>query len=179
MFATLKRDMMLESHMLISLIAAAAWASAMAQTEGCWTGELQYRDYQTNELQGIPVEQCVTVSPDGSLIAYDFDFTDPGFQVYSKVIVTAGEDHSYNEAYASRGRTEAHNYNVSFFEQESDQSWSMIIERFGEDDDTQAHIRHTIERNEDSWTNKKEIRPLGETSFQFRNSVILKKAHSE
>jgi hypothetical protein len=51
-------------------------AALLVGTAGQWQGELQYRDYQSNQWQGLPMKVAIVAQPDGVTLVRTASYDD-------------------------------------------------------------------------------------------------------
>lgn len=170
---------------LTSLIPVAADAQSASSPAGLrmglsghWSGELGYRDYQTNELFEIPVITTITTPGDGATQVRQSLFDDgPDKPVWITTVslddVVAGTSTSASFRSGNPPELSTETVAVSAFTDAT--HWTLIYSETGEDDDQPAEIRNTETRDGDSLLEVKEVRPVGadETAWRFRNQTRL------
>ena len=171
---------------LILVIAAPAAAAddpdpytLLTSLEGNWRGQLEYRDYQTNELAAIPMK--VTVDRHGDILIRRLTFTDPGFQVRRVSVLTWDADARLaREAYIQDGKAEARTTAVSLLSHD-DTAWAMTLETESFDDDRPAMLRETMKLQARTLTIVKEVDFLDddEELWEFRNQVSLQRTPAD
>ncbi|MEO1222282.1 MAG: hypothetical protein AAFY42_13195, partial [Pseudomonadota bacterium] len=150
-------------------------AQAFTSLEGTWEGTLAYRDYQSDNLETIPVAVDMEALPDGQTMVQRFDYSDPGFQVYITNLI-AIEDGLLTGATARAGRAfETYEKRISVEEAASNTQWTAILSSEGSDDNRPAMIRETMVRDGDTVKITKEIDFLDDNTseWEFRNVVSL------
>ena len=150
--------------------------SVLAASAGSWEGELYYLDYQSGQRFGIPMRVDAMLTPDGATLIRRLTFTDPGNLVYAVNVVTVDRDSGdLVEAYFREQNAEFLRYEIVSVEYDDDSRWRIAYESDGTDDNRPARIRHTIERQGDLMTSRKEVRFLDEESeFLLRNGTELR-----
>lgn len=154
----------------------------LAATAGSWAGELQYRDYETNKWEGLPVKVRIAMQPDGVTMIRTAAFDD-GPKTGTVWITTASQfdPASGNEAYAGfrKGRgADSGQRALSLVGSPRDAShWTMVALETRLDGDSQAQVRETTTRNGSSMVTLKEVNPLddGKDEWLPRNRTVLKR----
>lgn len=154
-------------------------AEARASLAGAWEGELQYRDYQSGEWQGIPMTVTVTREGDGNTLTRRATFDDgPRVgNVYITSLEMLGPDGVTEYATGFRaGRVpELSKATLSLAAATDAAHWTMLAVSEGTDDDRPARIRSTITRDGASLTSLKEVDFLDEPgeAWLTRNRTVL------
>lgn len=154
-------------------------AEARASTAGAWEGQLQYRDYQSGEWQGIPMTVTVSLEGDGNTLTRRAIFDD-GPRV-GNVFITSlemlGPDGATEYATSFRaGRVpELGKATVTLAAARDAAHWTILAIEEGTDDDRPARIRLTTTRDGASLTTLKEVDFLDEPGEQWltRNRTVL------
>jgi len=154
-------------------------AEARASTAGAWAGELQYRDYQSGEWQGIPVTVTVTLEGDRNTIVRRAVFDDgPRVgNVYITGMAMLGKDGTteYSTAFRGGQTIDLEEATLTLTAATDAAHWTMLATRTGEDDDRPARIRETTTRDGATMTTLKEVDFLDEPGEQWfsRNRTVL------
>lgn len=155
-------------------------SQVLAATAGSWTGKLQYRDYGTNQWEGLPVKVRIAAQPDGVTLVRSAAFDD-GPKVGTVWITTISQFDPArgSEAYASfrKGRElDTGTRTVAFAAPPRDQThWTLITLETRTDGDSQAQVRETTTRDGASMITLKEVNPLddGKDEWLPRNRTVL------
>ena len=148
---------------------------AFTSLEGVWEGTLTYRDYQSNNLESIPVAVTMQMEPDGQTIVQRFDYTDPGFQVYVTNLITVKDD-LLTGATARAGRAfETYEKGLRVTAQTMPQQWTLVMDDEFNDDGRPARVRETMVRSEGTLSVLKEVDYLDDDKEEwvFRNKITL------
>lgn len=159
-----------------SLVHADEYAASIFEASaGAWEGELYYLDYQSGQRFGIPMRIDAELTPDGVTLIRRLTFTDPGNLVHAVNLSTVDRDTGeLVEAYFREGRGEMMRYEIVRTDFSNQANWELVYEHDGTDDGRAARIRHTISRDGDNMTSRKEVRFLDEKSeFFLRNGTEL------
>ena len=160
-------------------------AALLAATAGQWQGELQYRDYQSNQWQGLPVTVAITSQPDGvttvRTAAYD-DGPKTG-TVWITTLITV-DPAAGQVAYATARKGRALESGMAALapspaarDATRDAThWSLVQTERRRDGNGMAQVRETTVRDGDSMITLKEVDPVGDGKTQWlpRNRTILK-----
>ncbi|WP_067489840.1 hypothetical protein [Erythrobacter sp. CCH5-A1] len=158
-------------------------AEARASTAGAWEGQLQYRDYQSGEWQGIPMTVTVSLEGDGNTLTRRAIFDD-GPRV-GNVFITSlemlGPDGATEYATSFRaGRVpELGKATLSLAAATDTAHWTILAIEEGTDDDRPARIRLTTTRDGASLVTLKEVDFLddaGEAWLTRNRTVLTRKA---
>ena len=156
-------------------------AALLAGTAGQWQGELQYRDYQSNEWQGLPVKVAIVSQPDGVTTVRTAAFDDGPktgtvwITTLVKVDPAAGQI-----AYATARRGRALESGLAALGQPSAARdathWTLVQTERRQDGNGLAQVRETTIRDGDSMLTLKEVDPVGDgkTAWLPRNRTVLK-----
>jgi hypothetical protein len=158
---------------------AVTLAEARASLAGAWAGELQYRDYQSGEWQGIPMTVTVTLEGDGNTLTRRAVFDD-GPKV-GNVFITSlemlGPDGATEYATSFRaGRVpELGKATLTLAAAIDAAHWTMLAVEEGEDADRPARIRLTTTRDGASLVSLKEVDFLDDAGEEWltRNRTVL------
>ncbi|MEO0688890.1 MAG: hypothetical protein AAFY51_01190 [Pseudomonadota bacterium] len=148
---------------------------AFISLAGKWSGELQYRDYQSDELESITVAVTMEALPDGETIIQRYDYSDPGFQVYITSLITVKDD-VLAGATARAGRAfETYEKAIAVTRQASPTDWGIVLTDESNDDNRPARIRETMTRHQSVLTVLKEVDYLDDDKeeWEFRNQITL------
>lgn len=152
-------------------------AEVFASLDGNWEGVIEYRDYQSDTLQSIPMRANMESRPDGVTMVQRFSFSDPRAAVYATNLIAFGGD-TLSGAAARAGRPfETYQQKVTVTSSEAKDRWSLIMAQEGMDDNRPASIRETVIRIEGQMIITKEVDFLDDNKQQwdFRNRVTLNK----
>ena len=151
----------------------------LTSLEGNWSGQLEYRDYQTDELAAIPMR--VAMDRHGDILIRRLTFTDPGFQVRRVSVLTWDADaRLVREAYVQDGKAEVATTAARLLSHDG-AAWVMTLETEGVDDDRPALLRETMKLQADTLTVVKEVDFLDDEDqrWEFRNQVSLQRAPAD
>ena len=151
-------------------------ASAILQAStGTWEGELYYLDYQSGQRFGIPMRVEASLTPDGATLVRRLVYTDPGVLVHAINLTTLDRDSGeLVEAFFREGKGEIMRAEVTAINYTDEDSWRLVYELDGMDDDRPARIRHTISREGDGLKARKEVRYVdGGPEYFERNGSEL------
>ena len=156
-------------------------AALLAATTGQWQGELQYRDYQSNQWQGLPVKVTITAQADGVTIIRTAAFDDgpkTGTVWITTLLQIDPVARSVSYATARRGRAfERGIAQLSQPQPARDAThWVLVETEQRIDGNSQAQVRETTTRDGDSMMTLKEVNPLddGKDEWLPRNRTVLK-----
>ena len=148
---------------------------AFTSLEGEWTGELTYRDYQSNKLESIPVDVAMETLPDGETMVQRYTYTDPGFQVYITSLI-AVKDGLLTGATARAGRAfETYKKDIALSANTSKTDWTAVLTSEATDGDRPARVRETMVRDAGSLKVLKEVDFLDDDKdeWMLRNEITL------
>lgn len=175
---------------LLALLAAPALAAdkdagaaaLLAQTAGRWQGELQYRDYQSNTWQGLPMTVTIVAQPDQVTTIRTAQYDDgPKTGIVTITTVNAVDPAASNLSYASFRRSRATDVGLEKIvkvEQGADAShWTIVTTETRKDGDQIAEVRETTTRDGDAMTTLKEVNPVddGQDVWLPRNRSVLRR----
>ena len=178
------------SALVLALIPGIALAAAeprsisigalLTQTAGEWSGELQYRDYQSNQWEGLPVKVRIAVQPDGVTMIRTAEFDD-GPQTGLVWITTisqidaAGQSESY--AQFRKGRAvDSGTATLALPSPARDpQHWTIVATQTRRDGNGMAQVRETTTRDGANMVTLKEVNPIGDGKDEWlpRNRLVL------
>jgi hypothetical protein len=171
---------------VLALTAAAPPAltvqEARASTAGAWRGELQYRDYQSNEWIGIPVNVTIEPVGDGVTLLRRAVFDDGPARgaVYVTTLEMLAKDGAteYTTSFRAGREPEIDSATLAMTEARGPDRWTIVATRSGTDDDRPANIRETLTRDGVTLTSLKEVDFTDDTGEAWlqRNRTVLTKA---
>lgn len=150
-------------------------AEAFTALEGIWQGQLEYRDYQSDTLQAIPLRVEFDTIPDNTTFLQRSVFTDPGFPVLITTMVNV-EGETVSVANSRAGRPfESYAQTARLTNGAVARNWTMTLTRIDQDDNRPAAIREVMVRDGDILTVTKEVDFLDDDAaeWMFRNRVTL------
>lgn len=155
-------------------------AVLLAATQGQWQGELQYRDYQSNTWQGLPVKVTIAAPGDGLTVVRTAAFDDGPktgtvWITTLRIVDPAAQTVAY--AGARKGRAmDGGLVRISQPEPARDAAhWVLIESEQRIDGSSMAQVRETTTRDGDTLTTLKEVNPLddGKDEWLPRNRTVL------
>jgi hypothetical protein len=160
-------------------------SSMLSQTAGRWQGELQYRDYQSNTWQGLPMSVAIIAQPDEVTTVRTAQFDDgPQTGIVTITTVTLVDPVASSLSYAMfrRGRpTDVGLSRIVDVAQGADTShWTIVTVETRKDGDEVAHVRETTTRDGDLLTTLKEVNPANANKEVWlpRNRSVLRRTGS-
>lgn len=155
-------------------------ATLLAQTAGHWTGELQYRDYQSDRWLGLPLEVDVVAQPDGVTTVRTARYDDgPKTGMVWITTVAQVDMAAMRQSYASFRRQRAMDTGVATLSMPAAAKdathWTIVTLETRIDGDAMARVRETITRDGASMTTLKEVDPVddGKSAWLPRNRTVL------
>ena len=155
-------------------------ADLLAATAGRWTGELQYRDYQSNKWEGLPVKVLIVSQPDGvtTVRTAAFDDGPKTGTVWITTLVqvdTKAGRVAYVGARKGRALDSGSAALVLASPAKDARHWTLIETELRQDGDGMAQSRETTTRDGDSMVTLKEVNPVddGQDVWLPRNRTIL------
>lgn len=157
-------------------------AQARASLAGEWTAELQYRDYQSGQWQGIPFKTTIAMVGDGvtQIRTSAYDDGPKAGTVWITTVALLGKDGTTEYAGTYRaGRPVEHETARLRIEAGSDAAhWVLVSESDGQDDDRPARIREVTTRDGDTVTTVKDVDFQDDAKAEWltRNRTVLKRS---
>ena len=155
-------------------------ADLLAATAGRWTGELQYRDYETNQWQGLPVKVVIVSQPDGVTTVRTAAFDDgPKTGTVWITTLVQVDPKAGRVAYAGarKGRAlDSGSAALALAVPAKDaQHWVLIETELRQDGGGMAQVRETTTRDGDRMITLKEVNPVddGKDEWLPRNRTML------
>lgn len=174
---------------LTFLAAPAAWASAadpvsiealLAGTSGNWRGELQYRDYQSNTWQGLPMQVTVAMQPDHVTVIRTAAFDDgPQTGIVYITTISQLDPVSGQQSYAVFRKGRAAESGAALLvlagPPRDATHWSIVATESRRDGDSMAQLRETTTRDGGQLVTVKEVNPAddGKDEWLPRNRTVL------
>lgn len=157
----------------------------LSQTAGRWQGELQYRDYQSNTWQGLPMTVTVAAQPDAVTTLRTAQFDDgPKTGIVTITTVTMVDPVASTVHYAVFRRSRAPDSGVAKIVEVvpgTDAShWTIVTSEQRSDGNEVAQVRETIKRDGDTMTTLKEVNPVDDKKDVWlpRNRSVLRRIGS-
>ena len=155
-------------------------AELLAATAGRWTGELQYRDYETNQWQGLPVKVVIVSQPDGVTTVRTAAFDDgPKTGTVWITTLVQVDPKAGRVAYAGarKGRVlDSGSAALALSVPAKDaRHWVLIETELRQDGGGMAQVRETTTRDGDRMITLKEVNPVddGKDEWLPRNRTVL------
>lgn len=159
---------------------AEAAATAVAGTAGEWSGQLQYRDYQTDQWQGLPMTLTIAVQPDGVTTVRTAQYDDgPQTGIVTITTVAMIDPGTATTSYAifrKRRATDSGLSRISSFQPGADnEHWTLVTIEARKDGDQTAQVRETTTRHGAEMTVLKEVNPDNDGSDEWlpRSRTLL------
>lgn len=155
-------------------------AALRAGLAGRWTGTLGYRDYQTNEMNLLPVATTISAGPDRvtqtRVSRFDEGPRAAPVWITSVGIVDPKTNRVSSASFRSGRVPEVETETMTIAAYAAPTRWTIVYAQTGSDDDKPADIRVTETRNGAALTSVKEVRPVGgATPWLFRNETKLRR----
>jgi hypothetical protein len=140
--------------------------------EGQWQGELIYLDYRDDASRvTLPTFLRCELSKKGDALRLEYRYNEPdGSEVDGfELLRVPGEP----KTLFFDGL-----WTVTAVERDGDSRLRVVLEREGRDNDREARLRKTIERDRDALLLRKEVRYQGAAEFLVRNEYQLSRSES-
>lgn len=159
-------------------------ADALAGTQGEWHGTLQYRDYQSDGWESLPVRIAIADQGDDATTVRTARFDDgpkAGIVVITTVTMVDAAHSMARYAGARRGQPlDQGEARITRFVAGADAShWTMVTEERRQDGDGLALVRETTVRDGDRMITTKDVSTgtgTGAGSWKPRNRTVLERA---
>jgi hypothetical protein len=159
-------------------------AQLLAATAGHWSGKLEYRDYQSNQWFGLPVEVGIVAQPDGATTvrtaAYD-DGPKTGTVWITTSTLVDSKAQLVSYSILRRGRAmDTGTAQLSMPAEAVDMNhWTLVTTERRPDGNAIAHVRETTTRNGDHMMTLKEVDMEGDGKVEWlprnRTQLTLKR----
>jgi hypothetical protein len=166
---------------------AAAPSDLNANFVGDWTGQLEYRDYSSNERVFLPTWLKVTEAVDHRSLIFSYVYDDGPTKIVRERLVFALDSAAHkvtttDQDESSKGETTTTTYDVSGLEEFAKTGRGVLrLTGDGTDNDKRVEVRLTITLRRNLYSSRKEVRPAGSTDekdFQFRDGYVFTRAQS-
>ncbi len=151
--------------------AASSSGALSAAMIGTWHGLLEYRDYTSDKMVRIPVEQRIARTDSAGVLAQWTVYDDgPGKTIVSRdwlrVDARGGgwTEQPVGEPAEGNGSTTRYRLSVS----RAGRDWRLLLAGNGTDNDKPVEMRYTVRISADSTTRRKEFRAAG-GAWEFRH----------
>lgn len=154
-------------------------AEARASVAGNWRGELQYRDYQSDQWIGLPVAVEVAMMGDGVTMVRQASFDEGPSRatVYITNVNMLAPDGSteYVANFRADRPAESGQFTVALVSASDAENWTMTSSQEGYDANRPARIRETTIREGASLVTLKEVDFLDDEGEEWlsRNRIVL------
>lgn len=180
----------------LALLTVLAWAGARAQSSavdlhaafiGDWTGQLEYRDYTTNERVFLPTWLKITKSSDHRSLTFSYVYDDGPTKIVREHLTfaldpAARKAVTTDQDDAGKGKVSTSSYDVEGLEKFAQTGRGVLrLTGPGMDDGKAVEVRLTITLGRNLLAQRKEIRPKGstdESAFQFRDGYVFTRAQA-
>ena len=156
-------------------------SAARASQVGHWEGRLEYRDYQSNQWEGIPVKVEIRDGGDGvtQIRTADFDDGPKVGNVRITSVSMLGKDGTteYSTDFRKGREPDLTRATLSLSQATDATHWTIVSETKSTDDDRPARLRVTTTRDGANMVALKEVDFLDDTSETWlqRNRETLKR----
>ena len=155
-------------------------AALLVGTAGQWQGELQYRDYQSNQWQGLPMKVAIVAQPDGVTLVRTASYDD-GPQTGIVYITTvsqldpAGAKQTYAQFRKGRAVDSGTAQLALATPPRDGTHWTIATRENRIDGNSMAEVRETTTRDGAQMVTLKEVNPLddGKDEWLPRNRTVL------
>ncbi len=165
---------------------AAAPSDLNAAFLGDWTGQLEYRDYATNERTFLPTWLKITESADHRSLFFSYVYDDGPTKTVREhvgfVLDPAARKATLTDRdeTSSKVKTSVSTYDVSGLDEFRKTGRAvLVLTGDGEDNDKPADVRITITLRRNLYTARKEVRAKGsvdDNDYQFRDGYLFTRA---
>ncbi|MEO6417545.1 MAG: hypothetical protein ABIP73_16035 [Gemmatimonadaceae bacterium] len=167
---------------------AAVHADLNGAFVGDWTGQLEYRDYTTNERTFLPTWLKITESADHRSLLFSYVYDDGPTKTVrervSFVLDPAARKATLTDQdeTSSKTKTSVWTYHVSGLDDfRKTGRGVLVLTGEGEDNDKAAEVRITITLGRNLYTARKEVREKGsvdDKEYQFRDGYLFTRAQA-
>ncbi|MEO7038527.1 MAG: hypothetical protein ABI446_01055 [Gemmatimonadaceae bacterium] len=177
-----------------SPVRVAAQAPATAPSDlnaafiGDWTGQLEYRDYTTNERTFLPTWLKITESAEHRSLVFSYVYDDGPTKTVREHVdfvldpATRKAMLSDRDETSSKVKTSVSTYDVAGLDEfRKTGRGVLVLTGDGEDNDKPADVRITITLRRNLYTARKEVRAKGsvdDQDFHFRDGYLFTRAQS-
>jgi hypothetical protein len=177
--------LMISSTLSASQNSTLSASSMLAQTAGRWQGELQYRDYQSNTWQSLPMSVAIVAQPDNVTTVRTANFDDgpqTGIVTITTVMLVDPAALTLDYAIFRRNRpTDVGASRIVDVAQGADAfHWSIVTVETRKDGNEVAQVRETTTQDGELLTTLKEVNPAGDNKEVWlpRNRSVLRRTRS-
>ncbi|MCM8557056.1 hypothetical protein [Sphingomicrobium sediminis] len=136
--------------------------------DGVWEGQLEYRDFSSNEMVAIPLKRTFHASPGDNYVIIENEFTDPGYKVFGAQMIVPGES---GLVIASSGG-ESVETDTMLLESVSEAAtgFTAILHGTIIDAGEPALARYTMTLDGDQLRFQKDVKTRRDADYRFRNA---------
>ncbi len=166
---------------------APAHSDIHANFVGDWTGQLEYRDYTTNERVFLPTWLKISEAADHRALTFSYVYDDGPTKIVREHVTFALDPVARKATTtdvddSTKGKVTTSSYDVSGLEEFTKTGRGVLtLTGPGMDNDKRVEVRLTITVRRNLYTSRKEIRPIGSTDekdFQFRDGYLFTRAQA-
>ena len=157
-------------------LASAASTSLNRNFTGGWVGQLEYRDYQTNQQTFLPTWLTLTPTTDGRAVKIGYLYDDgPSKTVRENTTLTFLPD-TQKATVTNEAEHTIESFDVQgYAEFEKVGRGTLTLTGKGKENDHAVDVRLTLTLRRNLYTLRKETRPAGE-EFKFRDAFTFTRA---
>jgi hypothetical protein len=137
---------------------------------GAWSGELQYRDYQSNQLVSLPTWLDITVAPDNRTLQFKYLYDDGPNKLVQEISQVAFDLDKNTFSVSSEDGKETDTYQISGADKLAPNGLgTLTMIGSGAENDKKVDLRITLRVDRNAYHYLRETRLPGE-SFQMRDA---------
>jgi len=142
--------------------------------EGSWTGYLEYRDFNTDQIVRLPAKARMDAADNDLVLSRSLVFTDPTYDVETSDVVMIEGDGLTEVSVEADGPVTT-SYRIVERTYRTSRDWELVLEREGTDNGQPAGIRLTQVMLGRTFTSTRDVLTEGATEYLFRNRIRVER----
>jgi hypothetical protein len=173
------------AFLLVISVSAAMFSSAQvsppprdlnANFVGKWTGQLEYRDFQSNAHTFLPTWLTVTETPDQKSLQFSYVYDDGPTKTVRELMTVTLDPATGKMSFTSNRDHSSDTYDVQGLEEFAKLGRGiLVLTGPGKENDKTVDVRITLNLRRNLYTLRKETRHQGE-EFKFRDAYTFTRA---
>ena len=151
---------------------AALQSQIYAALTGSWTGQLEYRDFQSDKRVVLPTWLEVKLAPDGRSLQFAYTYDDGPSKTVTELSVVTIDPMAHRFTIASDRDHSTDTYQITSLDSLQNGRGQLILTGAATENGKRVDVRIAVTINRNLYQFKKETRLTGQ-EFSFRDGYIL------